>query len=63
MFKSCLPEVSATPMFFIDKDFEYMRLLKVLFPGCILMLCKVHVYRYMKEKVFSSAVYSDGKTF
>ncbi len=38
----------------VDKDFDYINIIKDLFPGCKIFLCGVHIYHYDKDKVPSS---------
>ena len=41
-------------IWFVDKDFDYVDTLYLVFPGCKIFLCSVHVYRYtyMSERKF-----------
>ena len=47
-------------IFFVDKDMDYIELMYAIFPGCVIFLCSVHVYRYIREKVLPSSRMSDG---
>ena len=51
-FKDSIDYTSPSKLIlFVDKDFDYINVIKDLFPGCKVFLCGVHVYRYMKDKV------------
>ena len=49
-------------IFLVDKDFDYLETLRIIFPGSKIFLCGVHVYRYWKEKVLPSSKMSDGNS-
>ena len=44
-FKDSIDYTSPSKLiFFVDKDFDYISVIKDLFPGCKVFLCGVHVY-------------------
>ena len=40
-------------IFFVDNDFTYIRELKQVFPGVIILLCNIHTLRYFEQNVLS----------
>ena len=42
--------------FLVDKDFDYIEVLHLVFPGCRVLLDNVHVKRYFREKVFPGKI-------
>ena len=47
-------------IFFVDKDMDYIELMYSMFPGILILLCSVHVYRNIREKVLPSSRMTDG---
>ena len=59
--KDALSDVPTHKLFFfVDKDFDYIEVLRNIFPNCTIYLCSVHVYRYIREKVLPSSKLPDG---
>ena len=64
-WKSVIPyteeDVGGRFYIYIDKDFEYKRILEKTF-ACIVLLCSIHIFRYWKDKILTSArSYEDDK--
>ena len=55
LFKDNLPYEydPASLIFFVDKHFTHINVLRHMFPGCTVLLCHIHTRRYFKEKVFN----------
>ena len=55
-FKKSLPftqeDLDTRFHFLVDKDFDYIEVLHLVFPGCRVLLDSVHVERYFRDKVF-----------
>ena len=51
-------------IFFVDKDFDYITVLEIVFDGAIVLLCNVHTGRYFREKVLTNkAFYGDPEDY
>ena len=61
MFKNALPYTSEDLQvrfhFLVDKDFDYIEVLYLVFPGCRVLLDGIHVARYFREKVFPGLIF------
>ena len=44
-------------IFFVDKDFDYINVLELVFNGSLVLLCNVHTARYFREKVFTNKAF------
>ena len=44
-------------IFFVDKDFDYINVLELVFNGSLVLLCNVHTARYFRVKVFTNKAF------
>ena len=47
-------------IFYVDKDFDYVDVIYLIFVGCVIFFCSIHTYRYIREKILPSSKKSDG---
>ena len=64
-FQQSLPLLKESPIFIVDKDFNFIDVLQTLFPASKILLCAEHTKRYFKDQVIvtSKSFWSDHNCY